>query len=76
MGHGDECDIVAEIYTDVVLDPARWSRLDGASAGAEHNLVGRPVAIRTLTREATVVQYDNHRDGPGWASSTGDRPAG
>ncbi|MFE3580126.1 hypothetical protein [Streptomyces vinaceus] len=45
IGHAGHCEFVAEIYTDVVLDPARWN-LEGDSAGAERIMVGRPMWIR------------------------------
>ncbi|MBT2451910.1 hypothetical protein J7F03_33585 [Streptomyces sp. ISL-43] len=65
IGHGGDCEFVAEIYTDVVLDPTRW-HLEGESAGAERIMVGRPLWIRTMTPDA-VVRYAELRNGPGWA---------
>ncbi|WP_371675425.1 hypothetical protein [Streptomyces sp. NBC_01276] len=72
MGHGGHCEFVAEIYTDVVLDPTRWN-LDGESAGAERIMVGRPLWIRTMTPDA-VVRYTDLRNGPGWARRRRLRP--
>ncbi|KOU27941.1 hypothetical protein ADK51_12820 [Streptomyces sp. WM6368] len=72
IGHGGHCEFVAEIYTDVVLDPTRW-HLEGESAGAERIMVGRPLWIRTMTPDA-VVRYAELRNGPGWARQRWLRP--
>ncbi len=72
IGHAGHCEFVAEIYTDVVLDPARWN-LEGDSAGAERIMVGRPMWIRTMT-PAAVVRYSELRNGPGWARRRWLRP--
>lgn len=63
MGHAGECEFVAEVYTDVLLDPQRGWNLDGEMVGAERIVVGRPLWIRTLSPEA-VVLYARLR-GPG-----------
>ncbi|MFE6488661.1 hypothetical protein ACFVGN_37815 [Streptomyces sp. NPDC057757] len=72
IGHAGHCEFFAEIYTDVVLDPARWN-LDGESAGAERIMVGRPLWIRTMTLDA-VVRYAELRNGPGWSRRRWLRP--
>ncbi|WP_405791393.1 hypothetical protein OG753_35015 [Streptomyces sp. NBC_00029] len=72
IGHAGHCEFVAEIYTDVVLDPTRWN-LEGESAGAERIMVGRPMWIRTMTPDA-VIRYAELRNGPGWSRRRWLRP--
>jgi len=65
VGHTGDSRFFAEVYTDVVLDPQRWS-LDGELAGAERIIVGRPLWVRSMS-PAAVVRYAELRNGPGWA---------
>jgi hypothetical protein len=66
VGHAEDCELMAEVYTDVVLTPSRWTRLDGQLAGAQRIIVGRPLWVRTASPEA-VVRYAELRNGPYWA---------
>lgn len=45
LGHTGEAQWLAEIYTDVVLDPSRW-HLDGVFEGTQRIMVGAPVWVR------------------------------
>ncbi|MFE9407378.1 hypothetical protein ACFYN0_01035 [Streptomyces sp. NPDC006704] len=63
VGHNDACAVFAEVYSDVVLDPRRWSHHAGDPlAGADRIIVGRPLWVRTLHPEATV-RYPELRNG-------------
>ncbi|MHA6763354.1 hypothetical protein [Streptacidiphilus sp. PAMC 29251] len=61
----EACELMAEVYSDVVLTEARWS-LTGDLKGAQRIIVGRPLWVRTTTDDA-VVRYAELRNGPRWA---------
>lgn len=61
----EACELMAEVYTDVVLTTSRWT-LTGDLAGAQRIIVGRPLWVRTTTEEA-VTRYAEVRNGPRWA---------
>lgn len=65
LGHGD-CEFVAEVYTDVTLDPERWHwHDDDELAGTERIIVGRPLWVREPA-PGTAVSYAILRNGPAW----------
>lgn len=66
IGHAEDCELMAEVYTDVVLPPSRGDFLYGQLAGAQRIIVGRPLWVRTASPEA-VVRYAELRNGPYWA---------
>ncbi|MHA6764045.1 hypothetical protein [Streptacidiphilus sp. PAMC 29251] len=68
VGHAEDCELMAEVYTDVILTPSRWNwtSQDGELAEAQRIIVGRPLWVRTATPEA-VVRYAELRNGPYWA---------
>jgi hypothetical protein len=58
LGQGTGCEWLAEIYSDVELDPERWDRT-GWLDGAERIMVGAPLWVRTRT----ITRYRS-RSGP------------
>jgi hypothetical protein len=65
LGQG-ECEFVAEVYTDVTLDPERWHHHDDDPlAGTERIIVGRPLWVREPA-PGTAVSYAALRNGPAW----------
>ncbi len=67
VGHAEDCELMAEVYTDVVLTSGRWNfQHDGQLAGAQRIIVGRPLWVRTASPES-VVRYAELRNGPYWA---------
>jgi len=62
----EACELMAEVYTDVVLTESRWRRLSDDLKGAQRIIVGRPLWVRTTTDDA-VVRYAELRNGPRWA---------
>ncbi|MFF8670704.1 DUF7019 family protein [Streptomyces sp. NPDC015242] len=59
LGHADDSEWFAQIYTDVVLTEGRW-RLRGSMSGAQRILVGAPVWVRTAS-QASVTRYADLR---------------
>ncbi|HJD81105.1 hypothetical protein [Kitasatospora aureofaciens] len=60
LGHADEAEWLAVVYSDVTLDPERW-HLDGTEFEGTHRIiVGAPVWVRTATPQA-VVRYSQLR---------------
>jgi hypothetical protein len=55
LGHARDCEWLAEIYTDVILDGHRWA-LRGSLAGADRILVGAPMWVRTASPNS-IVRY-------------------
>ena len=66
LGHAPQCEWLAEIFTDVVLDPARWNfRADDPLHGASRILVGAPVWVHTASCPRTGAQCSPRpRGGP------------
>ncbi|MDI5968612.1 hypothetical protein POF50_004500 [Streptomyces sp. SL13] len=65
LGQG-VCEFVAEVYTDVTLDPERWHHHDDDPlAGTERIIVGRPLWVREPA-PGTAVSYAVLRNGPAW----------
>ena len=63
LGHADEAEWLAVVYSDVTLDPERW-HLDGTEFEGTHRIiVGAPVWVRTATPQA-VVRYSQLRLAP------------
>ena len=60
LGHASDCEWLAVIYLDAVLDPDRWNFKGDSCDGASRILVGAPVWIRTASRES-VVRYGQLR---------------
>ncbi|GAA0348160.1 hypothetical protein GCM10009540_80660 [Streptomyces turgidiscabies] len=61
LGHAPQCEWFAEIFTDVVLAPARWNfQADDPLNGASRILVGAPVWVRTASPRS-VVRYSRLR---------------
>lgn len=56
LGHTGPAQWLAEIYTDVVLDPDRWT-LDGVFEGTERIMIGAPVWVRARQ----VTRYRGRR---------------
>ncbi|MFG3228176.1 hypothetical protein ACGF07_25790 [Kitasatospora sp. NPDC048194] len=63
--HAEACELMAEVYTDVVLTESRWNLTDDLQ-GAQRIIVGRPLWVRTTSEDA-VVRYTELRNGPRWA---------
>ncbi|MER6437706.1 hypothetical protein ABT275_15270 [Streptomyces sp. NPDC001185] len=59
LGHADDSEWFAQIYTDVVLTADRW-HLRGGMSGAQRILVGAPVWVRTASK-ASVTRYADLR---------------
>lgn len=66
LGLGGDCEFVAEVYTDVVLDRSRWlDRDDDPTSRAERIIIGRPLWLRQQA-PSTLVSYADLRNGPAW----------
>ncbi|MFB7474221.1 hypothetical protein [Kitasatospora sp. NPDC056184] len=60
LGHADEAEWLAVVYSDVTLDPERW-HLGGTDFEGTHRIiVGAPIWVRTATPQA-VVRYSQLR---------------
>ncbi|WP_242895515.1 hypothetical protein, partial [Actinomadura litoris] len=59
LGHARDCEWLAEIYTDVILDGHRWD-LQGVLASAERILVGAPIWVR-IASPNSIVRYAEMR---------------
>jgi hypothetical protein len=55
LGRAASCTYLAEVLTDVTLNPQRWD-LAPPLAGADRILIGSPLWIRT-TRPDQIVRY-------------------
>ncbi|MEV7405643.1 hypothetical protein AB0N93_35290 [Streptomyces sp. NPDC091267] len=63
VGHNDDCTVLLKVYSDIVVDPARWCfRPDDVLATADRIIIGRPLYVRTLHPDATV-RYPQMRRG-------------
>ncbi|MCP3822656.1 hypothetical protein NLX86_32605 [Streptomyces sp. A3M-1-3] len=64
LGHDHQAQWCAEIYADVVLDDARWWRLqdDPFLHGAHRIVIGAPLWVRAL-RPDTLVRYQGGASG-------------
>ncbi|MFJ7149402.1 hypothetical protein ACIQVT_14545 [Streptomyces sp. NPDC100445] len=60
LGHADDSEWFAQIYTDVVLTEDRWN-FTGSMSGAQRILVGAPVWVRTASK-ASVTRYADLRN--------------
>ena len=60
LGHADQSQWFAVIYSDVVLDPHRWNFRGDSCEGASRILIGAPVWVRTASRQS-VVRYGQLR---------------
>ncbi|GAA0553579.1 hypothetical protein [Actinomadura livida] len=61
LGHARNCEWLAEIYTDVILDGHRWD-FRGSLAGAERIMVGVPLWVRTASPNSIVRYAEMRRD--------------
>lgn len=59
LGHADDSEWFAQIYTDVALTDGRWN-LRGEMSDAQRILVGAPVWLRTAS-QASIVRYAEMR---------------
>jgi hypothetical protein len=69
LGHAEQCEWLAVIYTDVVLDQTRWDFRDDSCAGASRILIGAPMWVRTGSPSSVVRYGQLRRNGgtpPGW----------
>ncbi|MFJ9085827.1 hypothetical protein ACIRL3_25735 [Streptomyces sp. NPDC102384] len=59
VGHHETCSVFAEVYSDVVLDPQRWSHhADDPLADADRIIVGRPLWVRTQHPDRAIRYTD------------------
>lgn len=59
IGHARECQYMAQVYSDVVLDPGRWD-LATEMPGADRIIISRPLWVRTMNG-AAIVRYADLR---------------